>query len=66
MGGGLWRLAGFLTATEALIRTVQERPKTVVSQLQALSDQMRHHYSWAAMVESVEKAMLRWESQLPV
>ena len=61
---GDWQ--GFLTATEALIRTVQERPKTVVSQLQALSDQMRHHYSWAAMVESVEKAMLRWESQLPV
>ena len=61
---GDWQ--GFLHATEALIRALQEQPQTTVSQLQALSDQVRQHYSWAAMVNSVEKAMLRWESQLPV
>ena len=61
---GDWQ--GFVNATEALIRAVEERPKTVVSRLQALSDQMRQQYSWAAMVKSVEKALPRWESQLPV
>ena len=60
---GDWQ--GFLNATEALIRAVQERPKTVVSQLQALSDQVRQYYSWAAMVKSVKQALPRWESQLP-
>ena len=61
---GDWQ--GFLRATEALIRAVQEQPQQVVNQLQALSDQVRQRYSWAEMVNSVEKAMLRWESQLPV
>ena len=61
---GDWQ--GFLHATEALIRSVNEQPQTVIGQLQALSDQVRQYYSWAAMVESVEKALPRWESQLPV
>ena len=61
---GDWQ--GFLNATEALISAVQEQPKTMASQLQALSDQVRQHYSWTAMVKSVERAMPRWESQLPV
>ena len=61
---GDWQ--GFIHATKALIRSVNEQPQTVISQLQALSDQIRQQYSWAAMVESVEKALPRWESQLPV
>ena len=61
---GDWQ--GFLNATETLIHTVQHQPKSVVKQLQALSDRVRKHYSWSAMVESVEKALVRWESQLPV
>ena len=61
---GDWQ--GFLHATKTLIKTVQEQPQTVVSQLQGLSDQVRQQYSWAAMVKSVEKAMVRWESQLPL
>ena len=61
---GDWQ--GFLNGTEALIRTVQERPQTVVSRLQALSDQVREHYSWTAMIKSVEKALPRWEAELPV
>ena len=61
---GDWQ--GFLDGTEALIHAVQERPQTVVNQLQALSNQVRKLYSWPAMVKSVEQALLRWESQLPV
>ena len=61
---GDWQ--GFLHATEALIRAVDEQPQTVISHLQALSDQVRQQYSWAAMVESVGNALPRWESQLPV
>jgi glycosyltransferase involved in cell wall biosynthesis len=61
---GDWQ--GFLDGTKALIRAVQERPQTVVSQLQALSEQVRQRYVWTAMVKSVEKALPRWESQLPV
>ena len=61
---GDWQ--GFLNATAALIRTVQEQPQTVVSRLQALSDQVRQHYSWTAMIKSVEKALPRWEAELPV
>ena len=36
---GDWQ--GFLHATEALIRSVNEQPQTVIGQLQALSDQVR-------------------------
>ena len=61
---GDWQ--GFIDGTEALIRTANERPQTVVARLQALSDQVRQHYSWSAMVKSVEQALPRWESQLPV
>ena len=61
---GDWQ--GFLHATEILIRAVQKQPPTVVSQLQALSDQVRQRYSWAAMVKSVEQSLPRWESQLPI
>ena len=61
---GDWQ--AFLNATKDLINSVEERPKTVVKQLQVLSSGVRQNYSWAAMVKSVEKAMLRWESQLPI
>ena len=61
---GDWQ--GFIDGTEALIRAANERPQTVVARLQALSDQVRQHYSWSAMVKSVEQALPRWESQLPV
>ena len=61
---GDWQ--GFLHATEALIRAVNEQPQTVISHLQALSDQVRQKYSWTAMVDSVGNALPRWESQLPV
>ena len=60
---GDWQ--GFLNGTEALIRAIQEHPKTVVNQLQTLSVQVRQRYSWTEMVKSVEKALTRWESQLP-
>ena len=60
---GDWQ--GFLNGTEALIRAIQEHPKTVVNQLQTLSVQVRQRYSWTEMVKSVEKALRRWESQLP-
>ena len=60
---GDWQ--GFLDGTAALIRTVQERPQSVVNHLQALSDQVRQQYSCSAMVKSVEEALPRWESQLP-
>ena len=61
---GDWQ--GFIHSTEAFIRSVNEQPQSVVNRLQALSDQVRQQYSWAAMVESVEKALPRWESQLPL
>ncbi len=61
---GDWQ--GFLDGTEALIRATEKQPHTVIRQLQALSDEVRQQYSWAAMVESVEKALPRWESPLPV
>lgn len=60
---GDWQ--GFLTGTEALTKRVEREPKTIVSQLQALSEQVRDRYSWQAMVQSVAEALPRWESQLP-
>ena len=61
---GDWQ--GFLHAIKALIRSVQNQPQTVVSGLQGLSDQVREHYSWTAMVKSVQEALPLWESQLPI
>ena len=61
---GDWQ--GFLHAIKALIRSVQNQPQTVVSGLQGLSDQVREHYSWTAMVRSVQEALPLWESQLPI
>ena len=60
---GDWQ--GFLHATEALIGSVNEQPQSIMRRLQALSDQVREHYSWAAMIQSLKEAMPHWESQLP-
>ncbi len=59
---GDWQ--GFLVGAEALIRNVKKEPKEVVGHLQSLSKQIRHRYSWKAMVKSVGKALPRWESQI--
>lgn len=60
---GDWQ--GFLSSTKALIQRVEQEPKTIVAQLQALSQQVRERYTWQAMVQSVAEALPRWESQLP-
>ena len=59
---GDWQ--GFLSGTKALIQRVEQEPKTIVTQLQALSKQVRERYSWQTMVQSVAEALPRWESQL--
>ena len=61
---GDWQ--GFLTGAERLIQYVEQQPKTLASQLQSLSTQVRNSYSFPAMVRSVAEALPRWESQLPV
>lgn len=56
---------GFLLGAEALIQKAQKDPQEIVDKLQNLSKEVRHRYSWKFMVESVGKALARWESQLP-
>ena len=61
---GDWQ--GFLSGAEVLTQRVQQQPKKLVTQLQDLSTQVRDNYAFQAMINSVAKALPRWESQLPV
>ena len=60
---GDWQ--GFLSGTNRLIQRFEQQPKKLATQLQGLSNEVRKSYSFQAMIQSVAKALPRWESQLP-
>ena len=55
---------GFIESIEKLVHHVEQRPKSVLDQLERLSENVRKRYSQEAMIQSVEDALLTWESQL--
>ena len=55
---------GFIESIEKLVHHVEQRPKSVLDQIEHLSVNVRKRYSQEAMIQSVEDALLTWESQL--
>ena len=55
---------GFIESIEKLVHHVEQRPKSVLDQIEHLSENVRKRYSQEAMIQSVEDALFTWESQL--